>query len=294
MIALELKGDWKEAAAWIGGGLAALLVSFLATFPYDALNARVLGEARRLTGMEVRAGEWTIGFPLSLEWRRLTFAPPQGDAVDLAVLEARVGLLKALTGGAGLDLIARQGEDDKRGTARGTITAASWSFAGPVAVKGRVQEFDLSKILQRYVRQGLLSGEFSHRLESGQAAGDPIKGEGVWRATVKDLTVDQIQVGGGRTLSLAFTTVSLAANCRDSVCTVTEFKGDGLDGTVTADGTITLQQPVRQSLLALNVTVVPGPGFASKATTLGLPPLPPGAPITFKIGGTMAQAKIAL
>jgi type II secretion system protein N len=294
MSVLDLKGDWKEFALWTGGGLAALLLAFLATFPYEALNARILGEARRLTGMEVRAADWTIGFPLGLEWRRLTFSPPQGDPMDLAVLEARVGLLKALTGGAGLDLVARQGEDGSQGTAKGTVTAASWSFAGPVAVKGRVQQVDLSKILHRYVRQGLLSGEFSHRLESPEAAAGQIKGEGTWNATVKDLTVDQIQVGGGRTLSLAFTTVSLAASCHDAVCTVTEFRGEGLDGTLTAEGTITLQQPVRQSQLALNVTVVPGPGFASKATALGLPPLPAGAPIMLKIGGTMAQAKIAL
>ena len=78
------------------------------------------------------------------------------------------------------------------------------------------------------------------------------------------------------------------------MCDVTELKGDGIDGSFTADGKIILQQPVQQSQLALNMTVIPGAGFTSKAGTLGLPPLPPGTPMTFKIQGTVGQARIAL
>jgi hypothetical protein len=82
--------------------------------------------------------------------------------------------------------------------------------------------------------------------------------------------------------------------CRDAVCDITELKGDGIDGSFTGEGKITLQQPMPASQLALTVTVIPGAGFVSKAGTLGLPVPPPGAPMTIKVVGTLAQARIAL
>jgi len=55
-----------------------------------------------------------------------------------------------------------------------------------------------------------------------------------------------------------------------------------------------VQQPIQQSQLALSLTVIPGVGFAAKAAGLGIPPLPPGTPLTFKVIGTLAQARVAL
>ncbi|MBH0194777.1 MAG: hypothetical protein HP494_04060, partial [Nitrospira sp.] len=151
-----------------------------------------------------------------------------------------------------------------------------------------------SKIVRPYVGHGILNGTFSHRVEPAQAAGSTIKGEGTWRAEATDLTVDQIPVGNGRILSLTFSQVSAELVCKDSLCDVTGLKGDGTDGSFTGDGRITVQQPIQDSRLALTVTVIPGEGYASKANTLGLLPLPPGTPITVKIAGTLAQARIAL
>ena len=121
-----------------------------------------------------------------------------------------------------------------------------------------------------------------------------MKGQGTWKAEATDLTIEQIPLGNGRTLSLAFTKVSAGLACRDIVCDVTELNGGGLDGSFTGEGTITLQQPTGDSRLALTVTIIPGAGFASKAGTLGLPTLPVGTPLTVKIVGTLAQAQIAL
>ena len=67
-----------------------------------------------------------------------------------------------------------------------------------------------------------------------------------------------------------------------------------MDGSFEGQGQITLQQQLPNSQLALTVTIIPGPGLASKAATLGLPPFPSGTPITVKIVGTLAQARIAL
>jgi len=78
------------------------------------------------------------------------------------------------------------------------------------------------------------------------------------------------------------------------VCDVTELKGDGLDGSFTGEGTVTIRQPLQNSQLALTVTVVPGAGFSAKSSTLGLPVLPPGTPMTIKVVGSLAQPRIAL
>ena len=279
---------------WTGAGLGALVLSLLATFPYDALHARMMAELHRATGLDVRVADWSVGVPLSVEWRQVTLSNPQIDPIQLSFLQAKMGLLKALAGGLGVDVVIHLDENANTGLAKGTMTASSFSLAGPVTVKGQLQQVDLSKLFRRYVTHGLLSGDFSHRVDSAQSGAGLLKGEGTWKADVKDVTVDHIPVGGGRTLALTFSRVSAAVTCRDATCDVHEFKGDGIDGSFSAEGKITLQQPVQQSQLALTMTVIPGAGFTAKAGTLGLPPLPPGTPMTIKVQGTMAQARIAL
>lgn len=287
--------EWKEILAWTLGGVCVMVLCLMATFPYGALHARLVAELNRATGMEVRVADWTVGLPLGIEWRSITLSKPDWGPIQLAFLQAKLGIVKALGGGLGLDVAVHMDEaSPNAGFAKGTLTASSFSLAGPVAVKGQLQQVDLSKVLRRYVSRGLLNGEFSHRLDSIQTTAGAMKGEGTWKAEVRDLAIDQIPVGNGQTLSLAFTKVSAGLVCRDIVCDVTELKGDGIDGSFTGEGKITVQQPMQNSQLALTVTVVPGAGFTSKAGTLGLPPLPPGTPITVKIVGTLAQARIAL
>ena len=267
----------------------------LATFPYEALHTRVLTEITRRTGMEVRVGEWAVGVPLGLEWRNVMFSKSNVDPVQVAFVQAKVGAFKALTGGLSLDLSVHLDQTTPNaGTAKASVISSSYSLGGPVTVKGQLQQIDLSKLVRRYVTHGLLTGDFSHRLDSGQAPINAVKGEGTWRAEVKDLTVDGIPLANAKTLSLVFTKVSASLTCRDTVCDVGELKGDGLDGSFTGEGSITLQQPLQNSQLALTVTVVPGAGFSSKSATLGLPPFPPGTPMTVKVQGTLAQARLAL
>jgi type II secretion system protein N len=286
---------WKPVIGWTAGGVAAMVLCLLATFPYEALHARVLAEVTRATGMDVRVVDWTVGAPLGLEWRNVTFSKPTGDPVQLAFLQAKLGVLRAMTGSLSVELVAHVDETSPNsGTAKATLSAASYSLAGPVTIKGQMQQIDLSKVVRRYVTHGILTGDFSQRLESGQAPINAMKGEGSWKADVKDLTVDGIPLGNGKMLSLVFSRVTAGVTCRDTVCEIMELKGDGLDGSFTGEGKVTLQQPVQNSQLALTVTVVPGAGFTSKAATLGLPPLPPGTPMTVKVQGTLAQAKLAL
>lgn len=285
----------KELLAWIAGGVCLLPLCLIATFPYTALHLRLLAELNRATGMEVRVSDWTVGWPLGLEWRNVTLSKPDWGPIQLAFLQAKVEIVKALSGKLGLDIAGQIDEGaPAAGLARATLTASSFSLAGPVTVKGQFQQLDLSKVLRRYVSHGVLNGDFSHRVDWSQATAGMVKGDGTWKAEVKDLTVEQIPVGTGKTLSLTFSKVSAGLVCQDVICDVTELKGEGIDGSFTGEGKITIQQPMRNSQLALAVTVVPGAGFASKAATLGIPSLPPGVPMSVKIIGTLAQARIAL
>ncbi|HEX5544315.1 MAG TPA: type II secretion system protein GspN [Nitrospira sp.] len=286
---------WREILAWTITGATILLLCLAATFPYGMLQARIVAELKRATGLEIRVADWTVGLPLGVEWRNVTLSLSNWTPLQLAVLQAKLGVMKALGGTLGLDVVAKLDDTaSPTGLAKGTLTASSLSLADSVTIKGQVQQVDLSKILRRYVTHGTLSGDFSHRIDSGQTTVATMKGEGTWTAEAADLVIDQILLGNGRTLSLTFSKVSAGLVCRDLRCDVTQLKGDGIDGSFTGEGTVILQQPMPQSQLNLTVTVIPGPGFASKAGTLGLPSPPPGTPLTVKIVGTLAQARIAL
>lgn len=286
---------WGPIVAWMGAGLCILALCVVATFPYEMLQARLVAELKRATAMDVRVADWTMGLPLSLEWRNVTLSKPNFPPVDIAMMQAKLGVVKAVSGALDLAIVLQLDPTSSRTSlAQGTVTSSSFSVAGPMAVNGQLQQVDLSTLLRPYVTKGTLNGKFSHRVESGQAATALMKGEGTWSADAIDLVIDQIPLGNGRSLSLTFSQVSAGLSCRDTICDFTHMQGEGIDGSFTGEGRITLQQPIANSQLALTVTVVPGPGFSTKAGTLGLPALPTGTPITLKIIGTLAQARITL
>jgi len=286
---------WKEPLIWITGGLVVFALCLWLTFPYEALQSRVIGELHRATGIEVHATQWSVRFPLALEWRQMTVSKPDWYPIQLGALRAQVGLLPALAGSVALDLTAQiDAQSATQGTVTSTVTASSWSLAGPLTITGNIKQVDLSKLVGQYVSRGTLTGEFTHRLEDLHATFPTSFGEGTWKMEAKDLTLEQIPIGNGRTFSLAVNTLSVGLSCREQTCTVTEFKDDKIDGSLSGEGTIALQLPVQQSQLTLSLTVIPGAGFAAKAGNLGIPPLPPGTPFAFKVQGTLAQARLAL
>ena len=287
--------QWKEIVTWTVGGLGLVILCVLATFPYKALQARLVAELQRATGMEIRVVDWTVELPMGLEWRNITLSRPEWEPIQLAGLQAKIGMVQALGGELGLDVIAHQNNvSSTTGLLKSSLAASSFSFNGPVTVQGQVQQVELSTIVPRYVTHGVLNGRFSHRLESARTTLGAMKGEGTWNAEATDVAVDRIPLGSGRTLALSFRKVTTELACRDSVCEVATLNGDGTDGSFTGTGTITLQQPIQNSQLALTVTLIPGTGFAAKAATLNFPSPPPGTPVTIKIVGTLAQTRVTL
>ncbi len=286
---------WKAILAWTVGGICTLALCLIATFPYDLLHNRIVSDLKQSTGLDIRIADWAVGLPLSLEWRNVSLSQPNLDPVEIAILRAKLGVLRAFSRALDLDLLVQLNEQTARtNVLKGTLTAASFSLAAPLTLKGQVHQVDLSKMIRRYVTRGTLNGEFSHRMDSDPSSPNGLKSEGTWAAEATDLEIEQIPLGNGKTLSLTFSRAAAGLSCRNLVCDVTQLKGEGMDGSFEGQGQIMLQPQIPNSQLALTVTVIPGPGFASKAATLGLPTFPPGTPITIKIVGTLAQARIAL
>ena len=133
-----------------------------------------------------------------------------------------------------------------------------------------------------------------HRWDTAQGVDAALKGEGTVKAEIKDLVVEPKAAGASANPSLTFGRIQASLSCRDGACDVTELKGDGEDGSFTAQGRVALRQPLQQSLLDLTVTVIPGAGFAQKAARLSLPPFQTGTPLTFKLVGPIMHARVAL
>jgi type II secretion system protein N len=286
----------KETLLWVLAGLFSFVLFLILTFPYGALQSRVLSELRHGTGWEVRAAEWSTGFPVAVEWHDLSLAKPGIPTIQLEAMRVAIPLLAQLTGQRSLEgTVKLPGSNDSgAGRLSGTVTASSWSFQGPTILKSHAQQVDLALIAKPYVTRGLLQADVTQRWLGTPTGAIEFKGDGTWRAEIKDLVLEHIPIGSTTLPSLMFNRVTLGLACRDATCDVTEFKGDGPDGSITAQGQLQLQQPLPQTMLDLTVTVIGGSGWAQKSAGLPLPPLPPSTPITFKLVGSVANPRISV
>jgi len=286
---------FKGPLGWGLASLACFIVFLFLTFPYGPLQNRLLSELNRASGWEVRAADWSVGFPAAIEWRDLVLTGPRIGTIPVEAARAAIGVFQAILGQLVVDYAIQLPGAAPTGVGRatGSLTAASWSLLGSIAVKGRLQEFDLASVLKPYVSRGTVQGDFMHRWNNAQGAQAALKGEGTVKLDIKDLVVERIGTGTSANSSLTLGHIQAAIACRDGACDVTELKGDGVDGSFTAQGRVALRQPLQQSLLDLTVTVVPGAGFAQKAASLSLPPFQPGTPLTFKLVGPIMSARVA-
>ena len=286
----------KDPLVWGLASLACFIVFFFLTFPYGPLQNRLLTELNRASGWEVRAADWSVGFPAAIEWRDVVLAGPTIGAIPVEGVRTTIGVFQAFFGRLVIDYAVQFSGVAQTGAGRatGSVTTPSWSTRGPVAVKGHLQQMDLVTILKPYVSRGTVQGDFMYRWDSAQGAHAVINGEGTVKIEVKDLVVERVATGSSSIPSLTFSRIQAAIACHDTACDVTELKGDGGDGSFTAQGRMMLRQPLQQSQLDLTITVVPGAGFAQKAASLSLPPFQPGTPLTFKLVGPITNARVTI
>jgi type II secretion system protein N len=284
----------REPLAWVLAGLGCFFLFFFITFPFGTLQARVLSELMRATGWEIRAADWSPGIPVAVEWHDLTWTRPGGGSIPLQLMRLNVGVTGLLMGQKTVDGLVQFPGGGQPAKATATVSAPSWSFLGSLSLKAHAQHIDLAAVVKPYVTRGLLEADIVHRWENHGKEGITFKGDGSWKAEIKDLVLERLPMGTVVFPSLTFSRVTAALNCHDAVCDVTDFKGDGPDGTITAQGRLFLRDPLQTSTMELTVTVLAGAGWAQKAGNLPIPPLPPGTPLTVKLAGSVANPKLTL
>jgi type II secretion system protein N len=286
----------KGPLGWGLASLACFILFLLLTFPFGPLQHRLLTEFNRTSGLEVRAADWSVGLPATIEWRDLVLTGPTMGTISVGTARAAIGVFQAILGHLVVEYAVQLPgvAQSEVGRASGSLTSAAWSLQGPLAVKGHLQQMDLATVLKPYVSRGTIQGDFEHRWDTTQGAQAALNGEGTVKAEIKDLVVERIAPNTPANSSLTFNQIHAVFACRDGTCDVTDLKGDGVDGSFSARGHVTLRQPLQHSILDLTVTVIPGAGFAQKAASLSLPPFQPGAPLTFKLVGPIIQARVAL
>lgn len=105
---------WREKLAWTVGGIGILALCLIATFPYHLLQHRLVAELSRATGLDIRIADWTIGLPLNLEWQNVSLSKPNLDPIDMASLQAKPDVFRALRGALGLDVLVHLSEQTPR------------------------------------------------------------------------------------------------------------------------------------------------------------------------------------
>ncbi|BCA52902.1 hypothetical protein W02_00420 [Nitrospira sp. KM1] len=285
----------KEPFLWVAAALFCFLLFLYITFPFGALQSRILSEISRNTGWTIRAADWSVGFPFGIEWHDVTLAKPPVPALQIDTLRLMIPLLVQFTGQRKLEGIVQFPGGSKSGAGKisATVTASSWSFQGPASVQAHVHQVDLSTLVKPFVTKGLLQADIAH--ESTARPGTVnFAGKGTVNAEVKDLLLEHIPIGQTALPPLAFNHATLTLSCRDASCEVTDMKADGPDGSITAKGQLTLQQPLDHTTLDLTVTILAGAGWAQKSAGLPIPTPPAGTPLIFKLIGTVANPRLSV
>ena len=106
----------------------------------------------------------------------------------------KVGVLDLLIGQQSVDALVQLpgGNQAGSGKATGTVSASSWSFLGPVSFKGHVQQVDLAAVAKPVVIKGLLQADIVQRWENRGKEGIAFKGDGSWKAEIKELVLERI------------------------------------------------------------------------------------------------------
>lgn len=295
MIPFRVPEQVREPLIWCSGAVALFILFVMTTFPYGVLHARILAEFTRASGMDIRVGDWSAGFPAAVEWRDIVLAGSRAGPIQVDSLQARMAVVPAVMGTVAMDIqvhFPKSGQPEQ-GRIKGMVKAASWSLQGPMELKAEWQQIELASLLKQYVSRGFLQGEGLHRWDSTTSGATGLKGEGTWKAEIRDLGLAPFPIGQATAPSLSFTRVTAVVTCRQSLCDVTELKGQGPDGSFTIQGQVTVQRPVEKSTLALNVSVLPGADLSQKLGSLGLPPVQAGVPMSFKVVGSADAPRVA-
>ncbi|MGQ0812504.1 MAG: type II secretion system protein GspN [Nitrospiraceae bacterium] len=284
----------KIIGAWGLFVSLALLASLAISFPYEALQARLLSEVSTRSGVAITAERWSVAWPLGLEWRHVTFSVPQVGRLEAERVRVTLNVLRSLWGRLVIDVKASvsNGSPPTPGQLTARLILGSWFMNGPGSMSGAVEQVDLPAFAGSLMKRGRLRAEFDQRWNDVASADTFLGADGKLRIELVDLQIDPLSMQPALP-AVSFAMMKTVLQCKDALCHINEFLGDGSDGSFSGTGQLALRRPMDASVLTLTVAVSPSASFAQRASSLGVPIGSSGAPMTFMLRGPIAKPLVS-
>jgi type II secretion system protein N len=294
-----LKRIFKGFASWALYCLALVVLFFLLTFPYEQLQARVLAELSRASGVAVTAERWSLAWPAGIEWRNVVLTGPDIPRLQLGrfLLSLRPGSLLE-----GRPILAAKAElrgsgSEPAGRLTGKGTLRSWSRPALSHLTASVERVDLRELKLPALSRGLLRVEVDQQWTkpAGPVGGASVQPtDGRWLVEVTDVQLEPVPVGPVVVPSVGLSSLTGRLRCSEVTCRIETLEGHGSDGTLNGGGTLLLRSPLPQSELTLSVAVVMSPEYAQRAAVAGLALATPNVPINVTLRGPILNLQVAL
>jgi type II secretion system protein N len=294
-----LNATFKGFASWALYCVALVILFLLLTFPYEQLQARVLAEMSRASGLTVNAAQWSLTWPAGLEWRDLVLTGNNIPPLQVArlLLSFRPGSLlegrPAVTGKAEI----RGDATEQRGRVTGRGTLWSWSRPALSHLTATAERVDLGALKIPSLKRGLLRVELEQRWGEpvgplGAAPSRPTDGR--WQVEVTDVQLEQVPLGPAVVPSVGLSTLKGRLQCSEATCRIEMLEGRGPDGTLNGGGTLLIRSPLQRSEITLSVTIVASPEFAQRAAAAGFALVSPSQPMNVTVKGPISNLQVTL
>ena len=289
----------KAFARWTLCGVALVIVFLLVTFPYEQLQARVLAELSRRSGLMMTADQWLLARPLGLEWRELGLTGSDLPRIHVDRLQLSLSARSLLGGRPGLVGSAEfgGGAAGQRGQVTSRVTLSSWSRPVLSHLTGTVERLDLGKLGVPTLKRGLLRADFDQQwreLPGSSGAGQLQPADGQWQIELTEVQLESIPLGPAMLPSVGLASLKGRLQCREGTCRIEMLEGRGPDGTLKGTGMLVIRNPLPQSDLTLSVTLIASPEFAQRASAAGFALASPGLPVNITLKGPVENLQLAL
>lgn len=279
---------------WCAVGLALTSLFFLLTFPFEAVQARLLAQIERGTGVKVQVDQWHVAWPLGLEWNGVQMNVRDERAFRLARVEAALSVAEALHGTPVGELSFWLEDKGEPAALQSRTVFAGWNFQGAVVMEGSAERVELAKLIGTPIRGGRLKGRFKFSGDPSVHGVTAAIGDGELTVDATDLAVEPISAREGRMPEWGLAVVHGKVTCASGLCRIVELRGNGPDGSVTGSGQVTLGRSLGEARLDLALTITCSPSLSQRMTAVGGFPLPPGTPITVRLVGSIARPQLSL
>lgn len=281
---------WGGFMVFMGG------VALVAMFPYDLLQARTLAFISARSGWNLTAEHWSLAWPPGIRWQEVVMTLPEGQALHADVLQLSLSAdpyLKAVPGVEAL-LVLHGTPGHPGGTVRARLTLDGWSEHASAHLTGTLLDADATHWGFPHVTGGLMQGSLDHAWSDASSPAAFLKGEGTWRLSVSELTLDIIRVGSLTFPGLAVSSLKARLHCKDGGCPIEELNGEGPDGSLTGEGLFAPRLPVETSTLAMWLSLTPSDGLSARLDPSFAQILRRGTAFKVMVNGPLAQLRATL